>query len=172
MTLFNQILDAINNPEKEANPSQLSNIINTVNTLSQNSNASSSALQSAMSIVGKYTKTALKEKRQQEGDASVQNLISEFAGTNANSQILNILFSSPQLQNMIQEVENKTNLNQGTIQQVLPILVPLVLNFLKTGNNSGQSLGSNSVLSSFLDTDGDGDLDIQDALNFASKYVN
>jgi hypothetical protein len=55
----------------------------------------------------------------------------------------------------------------------LPTLVPLALNFLKTGNsaqNPGNS--SNSVLNSFLDADGDGDVDLGDALQMAGKYLN
>jgi hypothetical protein len=52
---------------------------------------------------------------------------------------------------------------------MLPTLVPLALNFLKTGNN-GQ--GSNSVLSSFLDADGDGSFDMGDAMQMASGFLN
>lgn len=171
MGLFNQILGAINNPEKQASPSQLSGIINTINTLSQNYDANPAMIQSAMSVVGKYTKTALQEKREEKGETGVQQLISQFGGTNANNQIVQMLFSTPQLQSLTQEVETKTGINQGTVQQILPVLVPLVLNFLKTGNNSGNSLGNNPILSSFLDADGDGDVDIADAIKLAGKYM-
>jgi hypothetical protein len=55
------------------------------------------------------------------------------------------------------------------IEQLLPVLVPIVLNFLKTGASS-QS-GGNSVLNSFLDADNDGDVDIADAMQMATRYL-
>ena len=171
MSLFNQILGAISDPSKEASQSQLTSIINTVQTLSQNYDANPSTIQTAMSVVGKYTKNALQEKRQEEGEVGTQKLISQFAGTTANNQILDLLFSTPQLNSLTQEVETKTNLNQGTIQSILPVLVPLILNFLKTGNDSGSSFTSNPILTSFLDKDGDGDVDIADAIQLAGKYI-
>lgn len=171
MALFNQILDAISNPEKEANPSQLSAIINTINTLSQNYDANPSTINSAISVVGKYTKIALQEKREEQGETGVEELINQFAGTNANNQIVEILFSSPQLQNLMQEVETKTGISQDTAQEIVPVLVPLVLNFLQAGSNSDKSLGNNPILSSFLDADGDGDVDIADAIKLAGKYI-
>ena len=54
---------------------------------------------------------------------------------------------------------------------MLPVLVPLVLNFLKTGTHSRNPLGSNPVLSGFLDTDHDGDVDVADALQMASRHL-
>lgn len=171
MGLFNQILDAINDPETEASTSQISNIVSTVQELSNSHNAKPTGIQTAMSIVGKYTRSALQQKRQQESPDSVQSLISQFAGTQANNQAVQLIFSNSQLQQMIREIEAKTGINQGTIQSILPTLVPLVLNFLKTGSKSGNTLASNSVLSSFLDADGDGDVDMADAIQMASKYL-
>ena len=171
MSLFNQILGAINNPDAEASPSQLSEIINTMTSLSQNYDANPKEVSSAMSLVGKYAKTALQEKRAEQGEGAVENLISEFGGTQNNNQVVSMLFSNPQLQSLLTDVESRTGISQNTIQQMLPTLVPLVLNFLKTGNSSGTSAGRNSVLASFLDSDGDGDFDMADAINLASKYI-
>ncbi|MDJ0746909.1 MAG: hypothetical protein QNJ32_26690 [Xenococcaceae cyanobacterium MO_167.B27] len=60
MSIFNQILSAIDNPETEASTSKLSTILDRVKQLSGNYQANPSAIQSAMSIVGNYTnKTTL-----------------------------------------------------------------------------------------------------------------
>ncbi len=178
MGLFNHILDAIDNPQAEANPSQLSGILNTVNTLGRNSKANPDSIQSAMSVVGKYTKNALRQQRQRRGQAGVENLISQYGGTNPNNQIVRTLFSAPQLQGLMREIEARTGMSHGTVRKILPFLVPLVLNLLKTGNrgntmgsNIGAGMGSNSVLSGFLDTDGDGDVDVADALKLARRYM-
>lgn len=171
MSIFNQILSAIDDPQKEASSNQLGAILDTVQQLSGNNNASPDAIQSAMSMVGSYTKSALQEQRNQGGTAQVNQLINQFGGTNANSQILSTLFNNSQLENMIQQVSSRTGLNARTIQSLLPILVPLVLSLLKTGNNKGNVQGNNSVVSTFLDADGDGDVDLTDALSMASRYL-
>ncbi len=178
MSLFNQILDAVNNPEREASSNQLSTIIDTVQQLSSNSNTSFADIQSAMSIVGNFTRSALQQQRQSNGATQANQLINQFAGNSANSLALQTLFSTPQLQQMIQQINRRTGLDSKTIQSILPILVPLVLNLLKTGNRkvnsaeySTNSVASNSVLNSFLDADGDGDVDLADAINMASRYL-
>jgi hypothetical protein len=52
-------------------------------------------------------------------------------------------------------------------------LVPLVLNLLKTGSNAqNPAQGSNPVLNTFLDADGDGDVDITDAMSMAGRFLN
>jgi hypothetical protein len=171
MSIFNQIVSAIDNPEREASPNQLGSILDVVQQLSGNNQTSPDAIQSAMSIVGNYTKSALQQQRQQGGTAQVNQLINQFGGTQANSQILGTLFASSQLQDMIQQISRRTGLNAATIQSMLPILVPLVLNLLKTGNNKHNLQDNNPVANSFLDSDGDNDLDLVDAMNMASRYL-
>lgn len=171
MSIFQQILSAIDNPEQEASSNQLSSIFDTVQQLSGNYQANPSAVQSAMSIVGNYTKSALQQQRRQGGTAQVNQLIERFGGTQASPQVLSTLFGSSQLQEMILQISRRTGLNSQTIQAMLPILVPLVLNFLRTGNNKRNVQGSNPVLNSFLDSDGDGDVDLNDMMNMASRHL-
>lgn len=173
MSLFQQILSAIDSPELEASSNQLSNILGTVQQLSNsNSNsANSTDIQSAMSIIGNFTRSALQEKRGIGGESQAQQLVNQFAGTQASSSAVQAIFNSSQLQTMIGVISRKTGLNPQTINSLLPTLVPLVLNFLKTGNNPGNAQASNQVLNSFLDADGDGDVDVADAMSMASRYL-
>ena len=84
---------------------------------------------------------------------------------------MSALFSTPQIQQVIDVASAKTGVDANTIQSMLPTLVPLVLNFLKTGQaKAGAAASSNPVLSGFLDADGDGDVDIADAMMLASKF--
>ncbi len=171
MSLFNTILGAIDNPERQANSNQLGSIINTIQSLSQNTGANQDSLQTAVSVVGKYARSSLQQKRNEGGEEEVNDLVNQYGGTQANNQIVNLLFSTPQIQQMVSEIESRTGLSAGTVQSMLPVLVPLVLNFLQTGKNTKNPLSSNPVLSSFLDADGDGDVDLADAMQMASKYL-
>jgi len=177
MSLLNLILNAIDNPEQEASTGQLSDIIRTVQQVSNTTQSNPSAIESAMSILGKYTKSALQEKRNQVGEAGVEQVVNQYAGTQPNPEAVSNVFSPNQLDKILAEIEARTGINQNQLKSLIPLLLPLVLNFLKTGNSStNSSVNSpnrpqNSVLSGFLDTDRDGDVDIMDAMSLARRYL-
>jgi hypothetical protein len=171
MGLFDLVLGAIANPNQQASPGQIGEILSTVNQLSNNANTNPSTIQSVLSIVGNHARSALQQKRQNEGEQQTQGFINQFGGTNPSTQAVQLLFSTPQIQQIVQEVAQRTGLSSGTIQAMLPILVPLVLKFLQTGNNTQQPQGSNPVLNTFLDADNDGDVDIADAMLMAGRYM-
>ena len=171
MGLFDQILGAIENPSQQGSSGQLGEIFSTVQQLSNNSNTDPSTIQSVLSIVGSHARSALQQKRNNEGDQQTQSFVNQFGGTNPSSQAVQLLFSTPQIQQIAQEAEQRTGLSAGMIQSMLPILVPLVLKFLQSGNNTQNPQGSNPVLNTFLDADGDGDVDIADAMQMAGRYM-
>lgn len=171
MALFDQIINAFDNPNQQGNPDQLSSIFSTVQQLSNNSNTNPSTMQSVLSIVGQHARSALQQKRATEGYEQTQDFVNQFGGTHPSNQAVNMLFSTPQLQQIVQEVGRRTGLDSNTIQAMLPMLVPIVLKLLQTGTSNQNPQGSNSVLNSFLDADNDGDVDIADALNMAGRYM-
>ncbi|MDJ0773855.1 MAG: DUF937 domain-containing protein [Mastigocoleus sp. MO_167.B18] len=172
MGLFDQIISAVGNPETQGSIEQIGNIMNTVQQLSGNAGADQSTMQSAMSVVGSFVRSSLQEKRSAEGDEAVQSLVSEHAGTSPSLQAVSSIFS-PQMQQQVAEaVSQRTGLDMSAIQGMLPVLVPMVLNLLKTGASSqNPQQNSNPVLNSFLDADGDGDVDVADMMQMASRYM-
>jgi hypothetical protein len=120
-------------------------------------------MQSILSVVGKQVQSSLQTKQATEGSEAVENLVNQFAGTSADSQAVDSLFS-PDIQAKVAENASQgTNLDVNTIQQLLPSLVPLLLSFLQSGGNP--------LLNKFLDVDGDGDVDIADAIKLASRFL-
>ncbi|MEM9543091.1 MAG: hypothetical protein AAGA60_26815 [Cyanobacteria bacterium P01_E01_bin.42] len=170
MSLFNAILGAIDNPDRSASPDGLGAILNTVQSLSQANQANPENLQSAMSIVGQHVRSSLQDKRTNEGENSVQAIVNQFSGTSPSLQVVQMLFSNAQVNQIAGEVEAKTGLSASMIQAMLPSLVPLVLQFLQSGTNLSDPQ-NNDVLTAFLDADGDGDVDIADAMQLASRYL-
>ncbi len=67
MSLFNQVLSAINEPSKQANTSQLSQIINMIEQVSQVGDVNHQQTQVITSILGKYVRSSLKERQQNGG---------------------------------------------------------------------------------------------------------
>jgi uncharacterized protein YidB (DUF937 family) len=166
MGLFDQILGAA---AGDSNLGQLSNILNTVQQLSGNTGVDSGTMQTVLSVVGGQVRSALQQKRATEGDDAVQNLVNDFAGTSPNPQAVDSLFGQGMQQQIAQMAAQRTGLDAGMLQQALPMIVPAVLNLLNSGGSTQG--GGNPMLSAFLDSDGDGDVDITDIMQMAAKYM-
>ncbi len=176
MGLFDQILSAVNNPNQQASPDQLGTILNTVQQLSNHRGLDPATTQTAISVVGGYVRSALQQQRATGGAAQAETIVNQFGGTHPSANALEALFSPQQQQQVAEAVAQRTGINADQVMALLPILVPIVLNLLKQGNQaSGASASagqSNSVLNSFLDADGDGDVDIGDAMSMAGQFLN
>ncbi|MCT7982901.1 hypothetical protein NG796_06310 [Laspinema sp. A4] len=172
MELFNQIVSAISNPNQEASTNQIGSVINAVQQLSQTYHTDPGTTQSMLSIVSHFVRSSLQEKRATGGNNSVQALVNQFSGTTANSAAIAALFSVPQVNQMISAIASRTGLDPQQIQSMLPLLIPVVLQLLQTGASSeNPQTGSNPVLNQFLDANNDGDVNIGDAIQLASRFL-
>ena len=172
MTFFNQILGALQNPAQAASPGQVANILSTVDQVSDSYGTDRNTTQSALSIVGNYVRSALQQKRDTEGSEQAQSIVNQYSGSYPNPQAVNSVFSPQQTNGVVDAVAQRTGLNPQMIQQMLPILVPIVLNMLQTGSNAQSPQGGNPVLNAFLDADHDGDVDISDAMHLAARHIS
>lgn len=173
MGLFDQILGAIDNPNQQASPNQLGGILGAVEQLSSNQGVDAGTTQLAMSVLGGYVRSALQDVRSQSGDAQAQQVVNQFSGTNPNPDAVQSLFGGGQLTQIVEDIAQRTGLNNGTVQAMIPVLVPIVLNLLQTGSNTqNPAQGGNPVLNTFLDADRDGDVDITDTISMASRFLN
>ncbi|HLO50514.1 MAG TPA: DUF937 domain-containing protein [Kamptonema sp.] len=173
MGLFDQILGAIENPNQQASPNQLDGIVSTVQQLGNNYGVDAGTTQVAMSILGGYVRSALQDVRSQSGNSQAEAIVNQYSGTTPNAQAVQSLFNSSQVTQIAQAIAQRTGLDEGTIQAMIPVLIPLVLNLLQMGSNAqNPQSGQNSLLSSFLDADGDNDVDIGDAMMMAGRFFN
>ena len=127
MGLFDQIIGAV------ASSGQLGDIINTVEQLGSGAGLDASTLQSVLPIVEEQVRSALQDKQNTEGAEVVQNLIGQFAGTSHNPEAVSALFTPEVQQQIAEAVAQRTGLDAGMIEQILPMAVPVVLNFLHLG---------------------------------------
>jgi len=172
MGLFDQIINSLDNSNREASSGQMASIFSTMQQVSDSYGAEPSTVQSVVSIVGNYVRSALQQKRTTEGSEQAQAIVNQYSGSYPNPQAVHSLFSRNQEDQLAQDAAQRTGLNIGTIKEMLPILVPLVLNLLQTGTRSqSPQSGSNPVLNAFLDADRDGDVDIADMMRHASRYL-
>lgn len=171
MGLVDQILSAIDNPNQAATTGQVANILSTVQQVSDSYGTDPSTIQSALSIVGNYVHSALQQKRDTEGQEQAQALVNQYSGAYPNPQAVHSLFSTNEVEGVVEAVAQKTGLNTDIVHQLLPILVPLVLNLLQTGTHSQNPQGANPVLDTFLNA-ASGHVDVGDVMQLAGRFLS
>lgn len=179
MSLFDQVVGALSNPNQQASPEHLGGIVGTVQQVMNGQGMDAATTQTLLSVVGKHVRSALQEKRAAQGAGQVEDLVNQYSGTGANPAAVPSVLGSAGAQRTIQDSVQATGLNAQTIQSLLPILIPVVLQFLQSGSanqstarqNAPSGRGSNPVLSAFLDSDRDGDVDVGDAMSIAGQFL-
>ncbi|MEL6603596.1 MAG: DUF937 domain-containing protein [Cyanobacteria bacterium J06614_10] len=171
MGLFDQVMKAVADPSRQASAGQLTQILGSAKQIANENNADADTMQQAMSVIGGFVRSSLKEKRQTDGEAAAEALIEEGSANGA--AVIPKLFNSGQLNDMVSAVTQKTSLNTNQVQGILPMVLPLVMRFLSSGNAKAgiSAAGNNPILTAFLDGDGDGDIDMGDMLGMASKFM-
>ncbi|MEM6252083.1 MAG: DUF937 domain-containing protein [Cyanobacteria bacterium P01_D01_bin.156] len=170
MGIFDQVMGAIQDPNREASLGQLGQIVSMAQQVSQASNANSSTTQQAASIVGGFVKSALQEKQQSQGLDAVLDLVQQ--GTTDGAGVLPKLFSPAQQSTVATAVAEKTGLDAAQVQSMLPMVIPIVMQFLNQGAaKPGSQAQGNPLVSAFLDGDGDGDVDMGDILKMAGRFL-
>lgn len=171
MPLFDQILAAVQNPNQQASSDQLSTILGTVQQLSAQNGVSPGATQDVLSMLTGYVRSSLQEKKASGGTSQLESILNQVSGTRSTS-VTGALFSPAQQNQIAQSISQRTGIDAGTVATMITVLVPVVLSLLKTGApTSGNVASGNSVLNSFLDADGDGDVDLGDTLNMAGRFL-
>ncbi|MBX2865336.1 MAG: DUF937 domain-containing protein [Leptolyngbyaceae cyanobacterium MAG.088] len=170
MGIFDQVMGAIQDPNREASIGQLGQIVSMAQQVAQSNNANSSATQQAASVVGGFVQSALREKQQTQGMNAVLDLVKQ--GTTDGAGVLPKLFSSNQQTEIASAVSQKTGLDASQVMVMLPMVIPIVMKFLNQGSaKAGAQAEGNPLVSAFLDGDGDGDVDMGDVLKMAGRFL-
>ncbi len=168
--LFDQVVGALNNPNQQASTDQLGGIVGTLQQVSQTQGLDANTTQTLVNVVGNHVRTALTQQQKGTGSNQIENLVSRFSGTDANPEAVQCVLGEKETQATVEDGARATGLNPSVVQSLLPVLVPLVLNFLQTGASNQKQPGSNSVLQSFLQGSGGG-FDMGSAVSMASQFL-
>lgn len=172
MGLFFDVLSAINNPNQQANVSQLESITQSIQQAASTQGIDASKTQSLMSALGGLIRPALKQQQTVMGGSQLETLLARLGGNGASTIAMTSLFPPQIQQQMIQTIAQKTGLSPNMLQSLIPVLVPAVLGLLNMGSTKPGIDGGNPLLSAFLDGDQDGDTDLGDVFKFASRFLN
>lgn len=171
MSMFFEILKSINNPNQQGSVDQLGSIMQTVQQLGSGNGLDANTIQQVISSLGSQVAPGL-AKEAVGGGLNLENIIGQVAGGGSAMSALSS-FLTPELQQQIlQGISTKTGLDSGTLQTLLPKLLPVVMGLLNFGANKSGGGGVNSVLTAFLDSNSDGQTDLGDVIKFAGRFLN
>ncbi|MBM0743881.1 DUF937 domain-containing protein [Phormidium sp. CLA17] len=184
MGLFFDVLSAVNNPNQQASIDGLSSMSSAVQQLASKNGLDAAATQSLLSAAGSALRPVLQQQAAAVGGASqLAGMISQFAGANGGMMgqassgnfslsALQSIIPAEMQQQLINSISQKTGMNTGMVQTVLPSVLPIVMNFFNMGAPAPGSRGGNLLLSAFLDSARDGDTDLGDVMKFAGRFLN
>lgn len=173
MSLFFDVLSAINNPSQQASVSQLANVMGAVQSLSNNHNIPANQVENVMSVAGDLLRPVLQQQQSTIGEGRLQNIVSQLAASGASGAVLQSLISPQIMQQIGDAIAQKTGISSNVIQSAMPSIVSSVMGLLNMGSSTSNNWGSsNPLLTTFLDRDGDGDTDLGDVMKFANRFLN
>lgn len=174
MSLLNTILSSINDPARQTQATDLSGLLKAFSGGDSAGNVSASSASDLAGVVGGLLKPVLVKTQAQSGFSGVESLLNSLQ-QNASPEGLKTVLGNSQIEQLIHSATQKTGLNSQTILSLLPTVIPAVAALLQSGKNTGatgtSSLVNNPILAQFLDSDGDGDVDMADIVRLGSKFL-
>lgn len=176
MSIFFDVLSAINNPNQEASIDKLGEVTGSINEIASSSGLAPDAMQGILSSMGGALRSNLKDQAT-EGNNPLEGIMDQLTGGGGGNPLTGGMQSMVlnQLQGpLINAIGQKTGLDSSLLQGVVPKLLPAVMGLLNMGKTTpgAPGGGGNPLLKAFLDSDGDGDTDLGDVLKFSNRFLN
>jgi hypothetical protein len=175
ITMFFEMLSAINDPKKQGSVEQLSQVTSSLQQLAKTQGLSDAQMGAMMSALGGALQPALQQQSSPLGGSQLTNRVSQFAGGTSNHAAALQSMIPPQMQQQIaQTIAQKTGMNAPMVQAMLPQVLNSVMGMFNMGaaKPGVAATGGNPLLNAFLDTNRDGSTDMGDALKFATRFLN
>jgi uncharacterized protein YidB (DUF937 family) len=187
MNLFDTVLASLNDPSRSTQMRDLEN-------LSSAFESGGSSTNQVASLLGGFLKPMLREQQAAAGPEGVDSLLQELKQNAHSPDQLRQVLGSERMDQMVGRAEQKTGLDSSAIMRLLPIVLPAIIGLLQSGRSApaspatGATAGArppdgtnipapqtssqtNPILAQFLDSDGDGDVDMQDVVRLTSVFL-
>jgi len=170
MSLFDQILGAVNNPGQQGSMDQLGGLVNMAQQVSSQYGMDPAMTQTVMSMLGGAVQSGLQDQQDANGFDATQGLVQQLSSSaTADPNAIASLIPMNMQQQICGAIAQRTGLDAGMVQSMLPSLIPVAMNMLQGGASQGGS--GNPLLNTFLDKNQDGNLDMGDAMGLAMQFM-
>ena len=182
MSLFDAVLASLNDPSRATQQSDLERLSSAVG---GGGGASSTDAGQLAGLIGGFLKPMLQEQHAIGGAQGVDSFLQDIKQNSGSPDQLRQVLGADRVDQMVGRAEQKTGLDANTILRFLPIVLPAVIGLLQSGRRAavpaatgvtsatGAPAGSqtNPILAQFLDSDGDGDVDMTDVVRLTSRFL-
>ena len=170
MSLFDQILGAVNNPGQQGSMDQLGSLVNMAQQVSGQHGMDPAMTQTVMSMLGGAVQSGLQDHNDANGFEATQDLVQQLGSSaTANPNAIASLIPMDVQQQICGAIAQQTGLDAGMVQGMLPSLIPVAMQMLQ--GSAAQGGASNPLLNMFLDKNHDGNLDMGDAMGLAMQFM-
>src|ERR1700680_1310838 len=171
MSLFQSILASIENPNHTGSQQDLHSLVSIAQLLPAVQGAQQQS-QPILSILGSHLQAALNEQQQNNGQAAVQQTVSNLSVPGAGVQEIINLFGQERFNALMGEISKRTGLDSQVVLQFLPMLIPVVMRLLATGTHQTNPQAQNPVVNNFLGSNQNGGALLTEAFQLASVFLH
>ena len=170
MSFFQTILDSVENPNHAGSQQDLSGLLNVAQALPLGQGAQQN-LQPILGVLGAHLQDVLNQQQQNSGQAAVQQTVTNLSQPGVGVQQVQNLFGQERFNGLIDEISQRTGLNSQLVLGLLPMLIPVLMKLLATGNHQSDPQAPNPVLNNFLGTSQNGGALLTEAFQLASRFL-
>ena len=170
MSLFQTILESIENPNHAGSQQDLHGLVNIAESLPGVQKAEQH-VQPILGVLGSHLQDALTQQQQTGGQAAVQQTVSNLSQPGTGLDEIENLFGRERLNGLIGQIGQRTGLDPQLIVQFLPALIPVVMKLLASGTHQTDPQAPNPVLNNFLGGNQNGGVLLSEAFQLASQFL-
>jgi hypothetical protein len=171
MSFLQTILDSIENPNHAGSQQDLSGLLNLAQALPLGQGAQQN-LQPILGVLGSHLQDALNQQQQNSGQTAVQQTVTNLSQPGIGLQELENLFGQDRFNALIGEISQRTGLNSQLILGLLPMMIPVLMKLLAGGNHQTDANAPNPVLDHFVGSNQNGGALLNEAFQFASRFLH
>jgi uncharacterized protein YidB (DUF937 family) len=185
MSLFDTVLSSMNDPSRATQKNDLEGLLGA---FGGGGGAASANVSEIAGLIGGFLKPMLREQQAVSGPQGVDSLLQSIKRTANSPDQLRQVLGAERMDQMVGRAEQRTGLDSNTVMRLLSVALPAVIALLQSGRPAaapvstaatgapgatagGQTSQANPILSQFLDSDGDGDVDMADMLRLTSRFL-
>jgi hypothetical protein len=171
MSLFFDVLSAINNPNQQGSVEQLGSVVESLQQLASRQGLEMAQMTALLNSLGGALQPVLQDQASAIGPGALEGLLGKLSGSGSLG-LLQVAIPRPLQQEIIQAVAKQTGVNADQIQAMLPQLIPAIMGLLGMGAAKPGTSGQNSLLTAFLNSDQGQSTDLGTVITFANRFLS
>ncbi|MEY3297686.1 MAG: hypothetical protein RLZZ597_946 [Cyanobacteriota bacterium] len=171
MSLFFDVLSAINNPSQQGSVEQLGAVVDSLEQLASRQGLEMDQMAALLDSLGEALQPVLQDQASALGVGQLEGLLNKLSASGSLG-LLQVAIPRSIQQEIIQAVAKQTGIQADQIQAMLPQLIPAIMGLLGMGAAKPGTSGQNSLLTAFLTSEQGQSTDLGTVITFASRFLN